>query len=169
MMKPRKLTIIFLAVLLCSSLGLTGCKDTEKEKAVAEAAAAKAELSAVKVILAQSETERDNLKTSMTNLSESLKNAKSELTTIMQARDKLQAAVDQAMNVKEQLAELTKERDTAIAKAMSAQAMVDKLKGQLQEQIQKVVGLEGQNKNLQEMIDDLKEKLGEGLNIPKLP
>ena len=40
-MKSERITIIFL-VLLCCSLVLTGCKDTEEEKATAEAAEVKA-------------------------------------------------------------------------------------------------------------------------------
>ncbi len=40
-MKSERITIIFL-VLLCCSLVLTGCKDTEEEKAPAEAAEVKA-------------------------------------------------------------------------------------------------------------------------------
>lgn len=40
-MKSERITIIFL-VLLCCSLVLTGCKDTEEEKATAEATEVKA-------------------------------------------------------------------------------------------------------------------------------
>ena len=156
MTKPKeKLTIIFLAILLFSLLSLTGCKDSEKEKAVAEAAAAKAELAEVKADLAKITSERDNLK--------------SELAAVIEARDKLQAATDQTIDFREQLAELMKERDIAIAKVTDAQTMVDKLKGQLQEQIQKSLGLEGQNKKLQEMIDELQKKLGSELEIPSIP
>lgn len=156
MTKPKeKLTIIFLAILLFSLLSLTGCKDSEKEKAVAEAAAAKAKLAGVKADLAKITSERDNLK--------------SELAAVIEARDKLQAATDQAIDVKEQLTELAKERDIAIAKVTDAQTMVDKLKGQLQEQIQKSLGLEGQNKKLQEMIDELQKKLGSEVGIPSIP
>ena len=156
MTKPKKkLTIIFLSILLCSLFGLTGCKDTEKEKAVIEAAAAKAKLAKVKADLARIMSERDNLKL--------------QLATVTEARDKPQAAVDQAINVKEQLAELTKERDTAIAKAIDAQTMVERLKSQLQEQMQKVVAIEGQNKKLQEMIDELKKKFGGKMEIPSIP
>lgn len=140
-----KLTIIFLAILLCSLLSLTGCKDTEKEKTAAESAAIKTELAKVKADLAKITSERDNLKLG--------------LATVTEARDKLQAAVDQATNVQKQLAELTRERDTAIAKAADAQTMVEKFKSQLQEQIQKLVGLEEQNKKLQETIDELKKSL----------
>ena len=156
MTKPKeKLTIIFLAILLLSLLSLTGCKDSEKEKAVAEAAAAKAKLAGVKADLTKITSERDNLK--------------SELAAVIEARDKLQAATDQAIDVKEQLTELAKERDIAIAKVTGAQTMVDKLKGQLQEQIQKSLGLEGQNKKLQEMIDELQKKLGSEVGIPSIP
>ena len=133
---------------MCSLLGLTGCKDTEKESAIAETAAAKTELTKVK-------GERDTLKL--------------ELATVIEARDKLQVAVDQAKKIKEQLAGLTEERDTAIAKVTETQSIVEKLKGQLAEQIQKVTGLEGQNKKLQEMIDELKKNLGREVEIPSIP
>ena len=98
----NKLTTTFLSILLCSLLSLAGCKDTEKEKAVAEATAAKAELIKVKADLASVMSERDSLKL--------------ELTTVVEARDKLQAMLGRAGNIKEQLAELAKERNTAIAK-----------------------------------------------------
>jgi len=155
MTNPKKLTIIFLAILLCSSLSLTGCKDTEKEKAIAEAAAAKTELAKVKADLAGITSERDNLKL--------------ELATVTEARDKLQVAIDQTINLQKQLAELTKERDTAIAEATDAQTMVERSKSQLQEQLQKVVELEDQNKKLQEMIDELKKKVGGEVQIPSIP
>lgn len=150
----EKLTIISLAI-LCCTLSLTGCKDTGKEEALAETAEAKAELAKVKADLARITSERDNLKL--------------ELATVTEARDKLQAFVEQATNIKEQLARLTKERDTAITKATDAQTMVGKLKGQLQEQIEKTIGLEGQNKKLQEIIDELKKKLGSEVEIPLIP
>ncbi|MFC1739108.1 hypothetical protein ACFL1G_08680 [Planctomycetota bacterium] len=151
----QKFTIIFLTILLCSLFSLTGCKDTEKENAIAEAAAAKTELTKVKADLAKITSEQDNLKL--------------ELATVTEARDRLQAAVDQAKNIKEQLAGLTEERDTAIAKATEVQSIVEKLKSQLAEQIQKVLGLEGQNKKLQEMIDELKKNLGSEVEIPSIP
>jgi uncharacterized coiled-coil DUF342 family protein len=149
----KKLTIAFLSILLCSLFGLSGCKDTEREDAIAEAAGAKKELIKVKDNLANIMSERDNLRL--------------ELATVVEARDKLQAAVDQAKNIKEQLAGLTEERDTAIAKATEAQGIVEKLKSQLAEQMQKVTGLEGQNKKLQEMIDELKK--GSEVEMPSIP
>ena len=151
----KKLTIIFLSILLCILFGLTGCKDTEKEGAIAEAAAAKKELARVKADLAKITSEQNNLKL--------------ELATVTEARDKLQAMVGQAANIKEQLAGLTEERDTAIAKAAGAQGTVEQLKSQLAEQIQKITGLEGQNKELQEMIDELKKNLDIEIEIPSIP
>ena len=154
--KSKKILIlIFLAIFLCSLLSLTGCKDAEREQAVAEAAEAKEGLIKVKADLAKIMSERDSLKL--------------ELTAVTDARDKLQAAVDHAKNIKEQLSGLTEERDTAIAKATEAQSIVEKLKSQLAEQIQKVTGLEGQNKKLQEMIDKLKKNLGGEVEIPSIP
>jgi len=153
-MAKVKLIIMLLAV-LCYSLTLTGCKDAEKEKAVAEATDAKAELAKVQDDLTAITNERDSLK--------------SELAAAIQARDKLQAAADQATTIQEQLSELTKERDTAIAKSTDAQSVIEKLKSALQEQIQKVTGLEGQNKKLQDMIEQLKKQLGSEVKIPELP
>lgn len=151
----KKPTVMSVVIFLCSMLALTGCKDTERKEAVAEAAAAKAELTKIKANLASIISERDNLK--------------SELATVVGARDKLQAAVDQAASMKEQLSKLTGERDTAIAKATEAQGIVEELKSQLAEQMQKITGLEGQNKKLQETIDELKKNLGGEVEIPSIP
>ena len=151
----KNLALIFLSILLCSLFSLTGCKDTEKEEAVAEAAAAKTELTKIKANLASIISEGENLKL--------------KLAAVTEARDKLQAMVGQAKNIKEQLAALTKERDAAIAKATGAQSIVEKLKSQLAEQIQKVTGLQGQNKKLQEMIDELKKNLGSEVKLPSIP
>ena len=151
----KNLALIFLSILLCSLFSLAGCKDTEKEEAVAEAAAAKTELTKIKANLANIMSEGENLKL--------------KLAAVTEARDKLQAMVGQAKNIKEQLAGLTEERDAAIAKATGAQSIVEKLKSQLAEQIQKVTGLQGQNKKLQEMIDELKKNLGSEVKLPSIP
>ena len=79
-MTKGKLAIMSLAV-LCWSLTLTGCKDAEKEKAIAEAKEAKAELTKVKNALSTAEKQRDDLK--------------SQLATITEARDKLQEQVNE--------------------------------------------------------------------------
>jgi DNA repair exonuclease SbcCD ATPase subunit len=148
-----KPTITVLAI-LCCSLALTGCKDTEQEEAVAEAAELRIQLEKAKADLSKVTSERDSIGT--------------QLAAITQARDKLQAAAEKGMNVMEQLASLTKERDSALAKAADAQGMVDKLKGQLQEQIQKTVGLQEQNKKLQDSIAELQKKFGGEANLPSL-
>ena len=151
----EKLTIIFLFILMCSLFSLAGCKDTEKEGAVAEATAAKTELTKIKADLASIMSEGENLKL--------------KLAAVTEARDKLQAIVGQAKNIKEQLAVLTEERDTAIAKATEAKSIVEKLKSQLAGQIQKITGIEGDNKKLQEMIDELKKNLGGEVEMPSIP
>lgn len=151
----QKLTIVFLSILLCSLPGLSGCKDSGQEEAVAEAAAAKTELSKIKTELAGIIGERDNLKL--------------ELATVIEARDKLQAMVEAAKNINEQVAGLAKERDGAIAELTEVQGTVEELKSQLAEQMQKVVGLEGQNMKLREMIDELKKNLGSEIEIPPMP
>jgi uncharacterized coiled-coil DUF342 family protein len=148
----QKLIIIFLSVLLCSWFGLTSCKDTEKEEAVAEAAAAKAELTKITAALASIMSERDNLKL--------------ELATVIEARDTM---VDQAKNIKEQLAGLTEERDAAIAKVTEINSVVEILRSELAKQFQTVAGLESKNKKLQGMIDELKRNLGSEVEIPPLP
>ena len=91
-MKSTKIGIIFL-VLLCYSFTLSGCKDAEKEEAVAEAAAAKKELAQVKGDLIKIMSERDGFKL--------------ELATVTEARYKLQAMFGQASNIQEQFAGLT--------------------------------------------------------------
>ena len=101
-MKKGKLTIMFLAVLGCSLI-LAGCDGGEKEKdeAIAEAAEARANLAKAQVALAKTEKEKDNLK--------------SELAAAIEARAKLQ----------EQVSELAKGRDEAVAKAKIAEEQVE--------------------------------------------
>lgn len=151
----EKLTVIFLSVLLCSLFSLIGCKDAEKEQAVAEAAETKIELTKVKALLAGATSDLDGLKLKMA--------------TVVEARDKLQTALEQAGKIKDQLAGLTEQRDAAIAKATEAQGLVEKLKGQLAEQVKKAVGLESQNKKLQEMLGELKKSIGTEAEIPSIP
>jgi DNA repair exonuclease SbcCD ATPase subunit len=151
----QKLTIILLSLLLCSLFGLVGCRDAEKENAIAEAAAVKTDLAKVKADLVSIMAERDGLKL--------------DLSAVTEARDKFQAMVGEIKGAKEQLAGLAKERDTAIAKMKDAQSIVEKLKGQLAEQIQKITGIEGQNKKLQGIIDELKKNLSSEVEIPAIP
>ena len=154
----EKLTVIFLSILMCSLLGLTGCKDIGSS----EATEAKAELTKVKSILEQTQKERDNLKVKVADITESLKSAQTKIEGLLQSSN-------QAIDVEDKLAELTKDRDTAIAKAADSQTLIEKLKGQLQEQVLKITGLEGQNQKLQDTIEQLKKQLGSDVKIPELP
>jgi len=173
-------------------LVLTGCKDAEKERAIADANAArttlaevktqleevKAELDAtrkerdslkanvsglsaqvenVKAELEATRKERDSLKTNVSDLSAQLEDVKAKLAAVTQARDKLQAAAEQVTTLKDQLTQLTRDRDSTVAKAAEAQGAVEKLKSQLQEQMQKVAALQGQNDSLQQLIDEVKK------------
>jgi chromosome segregation ATPase len=156
-----KLAIVFLAA-LCCLLGLSGCKDAEKEEALKETAELRTELIRVKGILTKTEIERDELKAKVSELSESLKAAQTKIDDLMQSSS-------QAVDITEQLARLTEQRDTAIAKATDAQTLVEKLGSQLQEQLQKSAGLENENKKLQETIDELQKKLDSEVEIPSLP
>lgn len=154
--------MVLLLGLMCFSISITGCKDTGKEEAVAEAAKTKIELAAIKDVLKKTEIERDELKANVAEISESLKAAQTKIDGLLQDSS-------QVMDVKDKLAALTKDRDAAIAKATDAQTMIETLKGQLQEQILKVTGLEGQNQKLQGIIEQLKKQLGGDVKTPELP
>ena len=158
----EKFIFISLALLLYTLLGLSGCKDTEKENAIKEAAEAKAELVSLRSILEKTKMQREELEAKVSEVTESLNAAKAKMETLIQSGA-------QAVNFKEKLDELTTQRDNAIAKAADLQTMVQNLKTQLQQQLQKVTGLEGQNKKLQQIIDELKNKLGADVQIPSIP
>ncbi len=165
-------------------LALTGCKDAEKEKALADAKAANTNLAEVKTQLESVKSElttvtqaRDQLQTAAkaanTTLAEAktqLESLKGELATVTQVRDQLQTAAKQAETLRDQVTQLAKDKDAALAKAADALTAVDKLKSQIQEQVQTIAGLQEQNKKLQQLVDDLKKKLGEvklpGISIP---
>ena len=156
----KKVTILLLG-LLCVSISLTGCKDTGSTGS-SDASGAKAELNKVKGILEKTEIERDELKTKVAEISESLKAAQTKIDGLLQSSN-------QAIDIKDKLAELAEDRDTAIAKAADSQTLIEKLKGQLQEQILKVTGLNEQNQKLQDTIEQLKKQLGSDVKIPELP
>ena len=158
----EKIIFIFLTLFLYTLLGLNGCKDTEKENAIKEAAEAKTELASLQSILEKTKMQREELKANLSEVTESLNAAKTKMDTLIQSGT-------QAVNFKEKLDELAKQKDNAIAKAADLQTMVQTLKTQLQEQLQKVTGLEGQNTKLQQLIDELKNKLGAEVQIPSIP
>ena len=153
-------------------VSFSGCKDPEKEKALADAEAAKTalakvrtELEAVNATLDATQKEKDGFKTKVGDLSASLENLKTQLTAVTEVRDKLQAAAGQVTTLKDQLAQLTQDKDAALAKAASAQSMVDEIQKELQGQMQKVTSLQDQNEKLRQAIEELK-KLGSSIKIP---
>lgn len=148
-------------------LALPGCRDAEKEKALADAEAAqtalaevRTELEGVKATLDTTQKERDGLKANVNDLSASLENLKTELAAVTQVRDKLQVTAGQLTTLQDQLAQLAQDKDAALVKAADAQSLVEKLKSELQGQIQKVTGLQEENNKLQQTIDELKKLVG---------
>ena len=155
-------------------VSFSGCKDPEKEKALADAEAAKTalakvrtELETVKATLDATQKERDSFKTKVGDLSASLENLKTQLTAVTKVRDKLQTAAEQVTTLKDQLTQLSLNKDAALAKAASAQSMADKLQKELQDQIQKAMSLQDQNNKLQQAVEELK-KLSSTIKIPGL-
>ena len=125
-------------ILLCCSVVLTGCKDDEKEKALEEVSKLKGQLSEAEIQLAQIAVERDTLK--------------SEIETFKQTDSKLQATADKIITLREKVDKVTKERNMAVDKARNAQAEVERLKGQLAEQVQEALALEEQDVKLPEAV-----------------
>jgi SAM-dependent methyltransferase len=75
---------------------------------------------------------------------------KAILAAAIQDRDKLQA----------QVAELTKQRDSAVAREKTSQATIKDLMNQLTEEMEKVFDLQERNEGLLATISELQEKLG---------
>lgn len=99
--------------------------------------------------------------------SASLENLKTQLAAVTEVYDKLQAAAEQVTTLRDQFTQLAQDKDSALAQAASAQNMVDKLKSELQGQIQKVTSLQEQSKKLRQAIEELK-KLGSAIKIPEV-
>lgn len=131
------LSVLFLTVL--------GCERSAKDKAVAEAMKAKAELEQIKIVLVRTESEKDQLEKDMASISENWEKAESELTAVTKAHDKLQYQVKQLID----------ERSAAIAKAKDAQATIQNLSSQLKEKIAEVREFEEWVKELQATIAQL--------------
>jgi formylglycine-generating enzyme required for sulfatase activity len=115
-------------------LVLTGCRDSKREQADAEAA-----------------------KTALADVQTQLEGVRAELAAVTQARAQLQAIVEQLTPLKEKVTQLTRDRDAAVTKAAEAQGMVEKLKGQLQEQTQKAAVLQEQNDSFRQVSDEVKK------------
>ena len=179
-----------IGLMLCI-VALVGCKDTEKQQAMARADAVEAELREAKTQLQATQSECDELKTTVGDLSKSSQDFKSQLNTITQLKDQASAIVtereatisqlkDQVSTInteseaaisqlKDQVSTINTEREAAIAKVTDAQATIEKMTSQLQEQVQKVLALEELNKKLQAMIDELKKNLVDEIKLPQIP
>jgi exonuclease SbcC len=147
-MNEKKVTFGLLLLLICL-LFLAGCKEIaeERDRSAAEAEKAKAELARVEVALRQTQSERDELVNSITEIAEELENVKSELAAVKQARGELQNRVEG----------LTGERDAAITKATETQVMVEELANQLSEKAKEIQEFEALSKELLTTIQQLQE------------
>jgi len=147
--------LALLAAAIACTLILGGCQKSGDE-------ATNAELAKIKKLLAETETERDDLKVKVAEISESLEQAEMKIESLTQS------SVSDA-DIKEQLAKMTEERDMAISESSSAKSMIEKLKGQLAEQVKKITGLEDQNAALEKMVEELKKKVGSEIEMPAVP
>jgi chromosome segregation ATPase len=161
-------------VAVCGVLALPGCKDEEKEKAIADAKAAKqsladaqTQMAGLKTELTAAQKERDDLKGNVGNLTTSLTGVKTELTSLTATKDQLQKTVDTIPAMKDQLTQLAKDKADALVKATNAEALVADLKTQLKTITDKVASLEAEKAKLLASIDDLKKKVS-SISIPGL-
>jgi chromosome segregation ATPase len=149
---------------------LAGCKDKE---AIARADTAEAALKEAKAQLQTTTNERDGLRTSAATLTKSVDDLKSQLTSMTGLKDQVSTLTkerDAAMKqLSDQVSAITRERDAAVARVAEAQASIEKLTAQLQEQVQKFLSIEEQNKKLQATIDEMKTKLGDEIKLPQIP
>jgi ribosomal protein L11 methylase PrmA len=155
-MYGRKSALKFMVLLVCP-LTLVGCKNAaaERDKAVAEAERTKAKLAKVKAIMEEIRSERDELKETLYTVSGNWEKANSELVVFTQAHDTL----------RDQVKELTKERDSAIVQATDAKAQVESLAIQLIEKTEELRAYEEWVKELQATINYLEGQV-ENVNNP---
>jgi chromosome segregation ATPase len=149
--KMVRLNVVRVFALLSCALVLGGCRDKEKQQALARAAEAELTLSKVKANLMRAESEVASLK--------------EESGAAKSARDELA----------EQVKQLTSERDNAIAQTAGGQDAVKKLASQLSDQINKAAELQNQVTQLQKVIEDQRQtveqlqKVIDGLKITPAP
>jgi len=128
---------------------LTGCKDSEADRAIADAEEAKAELKKVIAILEQTQAEKAKLEGEIAELSKELEKAKSEAATIVQLYGESRTEVN----------ELTGELDRAIAEANDTQETVKKLREQLKQKGEEALEFKGWMEELQAAIKILESQL----------
>jgi len=141
--------MILIAAVLCWMFMLTGCKDSEAERAVAEAEEAKAELKKVIAILEKTKAAKAKLEGEIAELSKELEKAKSEAATIVQLYGESRTEVN----------ELTGERDRAIAEANDTQETVKKLREQLKQKGEEALEFKGWMEELHAAIKILESQL----------
>jgi septal ring factor EnvC (AmiA/AmiB activator) len=124
----HKSVCAFVVVLACT-LATGGCKDKQKEQALAEAQEAQASLVKVRADLAKTKRELADLKV--------------ELTAVKEDRDALQAQVKQ----------LTEERGGALAEALKTQETVKSLAAQSSQQALSVGSLQNEIKQLRALVE----------------
>jgi chromosome segregation ATPase len=121
-------------------LTLIGCDDIEKQKALAEADQAKAQVAKLQDTLDKTQSEKDNFKAEVTGLSESLREAEAKLAEVVQARDNLKGQIRETTtsrdNLQQQVNKLTMLRDELQQKA---DTLTDERDG-LQKRVTELIG-----------------------------
>ena len=158
----RQMRILTGIMVLAFALALTGCNRNE--------------LAGLKATLAQTESERDDLRAqvnAVTNTRDQLQKQVDELggsrtqlqeqlAELRSSREELQTQVDglgrSRTALEKQVAELTKSRDAALAENENARGRIDAMAAQLDGETQKVRVLEDQLKLVQTAIADLQKK-----------
>ncbi len=145
----KKRLMILIPAIFCWTIMPTGCKDSDGDRAVAEAAEARAELAKVIAILEQTKTEKEELESEVAELSRELEKTKSEVATIVQLYGESRTDVS----------ELTGERDRAIAEANDTQETVKKLRYQLKKKGEEALEFKEWMEELQATIKNLESQL----------
>ena len=132
-----------ITVLLCV-LVLSGCDNSEKEKALAQAAEAKASLLKIKTELIRTKAERDSIR--------------DRLNETIEARDEL---AQQLKELNEDYDEVITETDTADEELGKSREAIQILMSQMLEQTKKLNQLENQNSGLKATIEQLQTELAQ--------
>ena len=145
----KKRLMILIPAILCWVFMVTGCKDSDGDRAIAEAAEARAELVKVIAILEQTKTDKEELESEVAELSRELEKTKSEVVTIVQLYGESRTEVS----------ELSGERDIAIAEANDTQETVKKLRDQLKKKGEEALEFREWMEGLQSAIKILESQL----------
>ena len=160
--------IVRLATTLFFLFALAGCDRSaeERDRAIAQAQKLRAELVKIKVALEKIQNERDELNTNYTITSEELEDALAERDSLKQGlaiiskefestKVKLASAMQTQDDLDYQIAELTRQQNTAIASGQGDQSMIERLASQLEEKESTISELEQWGTELQATIQEL--------------